>query len=109
MGRRWRRSDRVVDCGHGFYAAVGDEADVEMVLVARDGELELVAEVERLAEVDASAQVTLQLGASADEYLLDRLPVDRVVYVPMQVDVGCAEWPGRARPVGRRVGQLRPG
>jgi hypothetical protein len=27
----------------------------------------------------------------------------------MKVDIGRAEWPGQARPVGRRVRQLEPG
>jgi hypothetical protein len=53
-GLDWRRSDLVGDCGHGLYAAVDHEADVEMVLVAGHGELERVPEVERRAEVEAS-------------------------------------------------------
>jgi hypothetical protein len=58
-GLDWLRSDLVGDCGHGLYAAVDHEADVEMVLVAGHGELEPISEVERLAEVGASAQGTL--------------------------------------------------
>src|SRR5204862_913993 len=50
-----RRSDVALDCGHGLDAAVDHESDVELVLVAGHGELEPVAEVERFAEVEASA------------------------------------------------------
>ena len=40
-----------IDCCHGLDAAVDDEADVEMVLVAGHGELQAVPEVERFPEV----------------------------------------------------------
>jgi hypothetical protein len=44
------------------------------------GELDPVREVERLAEVEARLQGTPQLQAGAEEHVLDRLPVDRVVH-----------------------------
>jgi hypothetical protein len=43
----WPPSDLVIDCGHGRYVAVDDKADVEVLLVAGQGEREPVAEVER--------------------------------------------------------------
>jgi hypothetical protein len=90
LGFDWLRQIFVGDCGHGLYAAFDHEADVEMVLVAGHGELERVSEVERLAEVEASAQGTPRIGAGVEEHVLDRLPVDGVVHVPVKVDVGCA-------------------
>ncbi len=59
--RRWP-SHLFGDCGDGLYAAVDNEADVEMVVVAGYRELESVPEVERLAEVEASAQGTPSSG-----------------------------------------------
>src|SRR4051794_41531954 len=81
------------------------------VAAGRDPPHRTVDEHIRLTRVGRRAVLELDVrtrGRGADELLLDHLPVDRVVDVTGEVEVGGAEPPGPPRRAGGRRGRGAP-
>ena len=64
-------------------------------MVIPHGEFDRLAEVDWLPVVELGPQRQPRIDAERGQQLLDRLPVDRVVDVAVQVDVRRAQWPRR--------------
>ena len=92
------RAHRVSDVEPHDHLAVRDVGD----------QLDRVGEVDRVAVVELRRERRPDVDRARVKDVLDRLPVDGVVHVPVQVDVGRAQRPGRPRRVPGRRGQLEP-